>query len=284
MRKFSIYLSVILLALFISTSAFAIQWPTIWKGKFTNWEYFNPNAVPGQVSADGIEDNWGIARMTSIYDLTDPNQPQVWSDVAGDNNSLRIFFWGLDLAEWDNNTLDYKMHAADTGAYLELYEWNEDWDVSIVDPANRTSTEEFAGITNGGTLLARFEFTYGVVPGDNETIAAGRTNDTNNPPQGDGQAYLKVVPNVGTMWEIFDQDRNAVLAAMAADGIVPQDPDAIDPEADIWLKFSFSPDSLTDFDLKSEDPVYGATPEPATLVLLGAGMLLVGSVVRKRTK
>ena len=97
---------------------------------------------------------------------------------------------------------------------------------------------------------------------------------------GTGSGYLKVVD--GTLKDLFDQDRDALLIAMAADGIVPTNPNAIDPEADVYIKFSFGPPGQGGFQLRSEDPAYGATPEPATIILMGSSLMLIAAAARKK--
>ena len=285
--KWWVSLSVLVLAVFLATSAFAqlISWPRHWKVKFTDWEYFNPSITPPYDAdgnpdtnfGDGIEDNWGIAVITSMYDLDLSGATPIWSDAFGDDKSLRVFFYGLDLAYWNaDNT--YGMAAIPSGAYLEIYEWDEDWNNSIVNIGNRVGNT-FTGITNGGTLLARFEFTYGATS-DPNIVAAGQTDDLSNPPNGTGHAFLKIVG--GLYQNVWDIDRDELLATTLLDGI-SFDPAFVDPEADLFISFRFFPTSQGGFHLRSEDPAYGATiPEPASLMLVGTGLLAIGVFVRKK--
>ena len=289
--KWWVSLSVLVLAVFLATSAFAITWPRYWKAKFTDWEYFNPNIQPGYQGpdndndglpeGDGTEDNWGIAKVTSIWNTVPLSDIQVWSDEPDDNKSLRVFFYGLDLAYWDSNTGDYGMTALSSGAYLEIYEWDAEWNDSIINAGNRSGST-FTGITNGGTLLAKFEFTYGVTS-DQDIVASGTTTTINNPPVGTGQAFLKIVD--GLYKDVWNINREELLkSAHFADKDF--DPTQVDPDADLYIQFNFEPlpsSDTTGFHLSSEDPAIGATiPEPASLMLVGTGLLAIGMLVRRK--
>jgi len=278
-----------LFVMFLVTSVQAVTFPDPWKAKFYNYEWFNPNLTQVVTSGDGVEDNWGIANVTTIFDV---NDNLVWWQ-GKDGDQLRTLFWGLDVTYWDGT--NYKMGVATedkdgnplSGAYFEIYLWDSD------DPSykpleknvnNRTYVDSehysYDSITNG-TLLVRFEFTYGV-DANQDVIAAGTTVNLANPPNGDGTAYLKVVPNVGTMWELFD--KNNISQVLDQFGI-SHNSAWIDPEADMFIKFSFNainPITNGGFQIKSDDPAYGAAPEPASIILMGSGLMLMAAVARKR--
>lgn len=264
------------------SGAYALSFPTYFKFKFENWEYFNPNIQPGNVMPDGIEDNWGVAQVTSIYDLQNPGSLPTWL-IGDDGEEIRVFFYGLDLAYWDSATHEYGMTQAYGGAYMDLYLWDSD-DPDYVpldlNTTNRYSYNEYDTITNGGVRLVRFEYTHGVTPNP-YIVSAGTTSSSTNPPTGRGTAFLRVVPNSGTMANTFDQNR--VLSALDMAGIAYETA-WIDPEADLFIDFNFY--SLTNpiggFQLRSDDPAYGAVPEPATLMLMGSGLLLAGGFGRKK--
>ena len=284
--KWWVGLSVLILAIFLATSAFAqlISWPRHWKVKFENWEWFNDDITPPYTSGpDGTEDNWGIAVITQIFDLDLSTSVAIWSDTLTDNKSLRIFFYGLDLAYWNSDNT-YGMAALSSGAYLEIYEWDQDWDEdSVVNTANYDNvTKTFDGITDGGILLGKFQFTYGVST-DPNIVAKGTTDDLANPPNGTGQAFLKIVD--GLYKDVWNVNRDELLATINLDddADVTIDPDIIDPEADLFITFHFRPADVNGFNLKSYDPAYGATiPEPASLMLVGTGLLAIGMLVRRK--
>ena len=259
------------------SSSHAISWPSQWKIQFQNFEVFNPSNT--SYTQDGVEDNWGIAYISSITDL---NGVPYYGRQLG-SHEIRLFFYGLDLSSWNNpGTGNYTMAEIPDGAWLEMYEYNSigDWSTSGIKQASNRSGNTFTGITDGGTHLATFRFTHGVTSNAN-VVAAGDTSDLAVPPNGTGSAFLKVdTSKGGTMASTFDTD--AVQQVLANAGI-PYNPAWIDPEADIFLKFSFNP--LTDnsgFNLKSNDPGYGAVPEPATMILLGSGLLFAGGFSRKK--
>lgn len=264
----------------IFAKANALTFPTYFKFKFSDWEYFNPSITPPVNNPDGIEDNWGVARVTDIWDVTQQQPyPKVW-DYGTDGEDIRVFFRGLDLAYWDGTT--YKMSAVQGGAYLDMYLWDSD-DPGYVDldlnTANRSGSS-YTTITNGGVHLATFEFTYGVT-NDTSIITAGSTTDGSNPPNGTGTAFLKVVPNSGIFANDFNQ--NAIQQVLNTVG-VQYDPSWLDPEADLYIKFDISPltTPIGGFQVYSEDPGFGAVPEPGTLILLGSAFLFVGGYSRKK--
>ncbi len=282
----------------ISQAVYSVTFPTYWKMKFNDLEYFDPTISypyipdPNNPAVDpvGDEDNWGIANVSDIYDvLAGQLASPVWQE--GDNGEhIRILFVGLDLAYWDDPNVPgqdnyYGMAKSNQGAYLYVYLWNENdinYTALSADVNNRSAFDSYNTITDGGTLLAKFEFTYGIDPNDSNIVVRGSTSTFSNPPTGTGEAFLKVVPNVGTMWEVFDQ--NSILDVLQAANISVPDPSKIDPEADMYVKFSYNPlyPTIGGFQLRSDDPAYGATPEPASIILMGSGLMLIGAAARKK--
>lgn len=303
MKRVWFVLSAFLVFLFVASKGYTIEFPTEFEISFQNYEWFNPNvrAVDpasgyayeywdgsnwvGATDPDGTEDNWGIANIEKVKTM--PTRATVWTE--GDNGEYVYgIFYNLDLAYWYNDG-SYGMTATPSGAYLDFYLWHdtdpgfESFDTTgVVNASRRNPPRTFTGITEG-ELLARFQFTYGV-EADTNIVAAGSTESGTAPASGDGQAFLKVVEGVGSMWQIFDQDRDAlvhVLDYAATDYVY----DWIDPEADLWIKFSYSvsnPLFTGSFNLESHDPGYGATPEPATIMLMGSGLLVMGVLCRKK--
>ena len=287
MKKITLKNMILLFTIMLLTSginvAYALNFPTHFQFKFQDFEYFNPNQQPEDnvIKTDGYEDNWGIASMTSIFEATDYFSQNPYWQTGDDGEQVRIFFYGLDLAYWYTSGA-YGMTPISTGAYLEMYLWDKD-DLGYVQMeaniANRSGTS-YHTVTDGGQLLAKFEFTYGV-SSDQNIVAAGTTNTFTNPPNGEGAAFLKVIPNSGSMANTFDTD--SIINVLNEVGIA-HNPSWIDPEADIYLHFNFEKlnNSNSGFHLFSHDPGYGAVPEPATLVLMGTGFLFAGALGRKK--
>ncbi len=280
MKRQTLSISMVLILLLgcLSTQVYAINFPTYFKITFQDYEVFEPSNT--SYTKDGVEDNWGIAYISSITDLNDT--PYYGRQVG--QPELRVFFYGLDLSFWDTSNGNYTMTEVQNGAYFEIYEYDDvgDWSTSGIKNINNKSSNTFSGITDGGTHLVTFRFTHGV-SSDTSVVAAGDTKDVSVPTAGTGSAFLKVDKTKGgTMADLFDQ--NSVQDVLSAAGI-PYNPSWIDPEADLFIKFSFNPvTNAGGFNLKSNDPGYGAVPEPGTLILMGSGLLFAGGYSRKKRK
>lgn len=293
----------------------------LWKMKFDNLEWFNPGAQPNLYNvddtvdpiittkvqnsvglADGKEDNWGIARISQIFSGHGSATTEAWS-LGDTNEEVRVVFGGLDITSWNASTYvsdgsisgNFKTGAANFLAdgvtpvtpFLDVYlldttatdfqTWNDAWGSGPTDRIGAYGYDgisEYDGISNRpATLLASFQFVSGIA-GPNH-LTSGLVETTTNPPTGSGDRYLNVIPGSGP-W---------------ADLILPYWP-TLYGQRDAKLKFDFDslpgslivePEEIAGWHLSSDDPIEGAAvPEPATMLLLGSGLIGLAGIGRKR--
>ncbi len=223
----------------------------------------------GQVvaAADGISDSWGIGQVISVY-TTNPYTP-IWSPGGSGYQSLEFYMGGLDdhSVTWNGTSFAWEVLSTgiSTGAKIYLYGSNpQDIDYSSgpgpSDPGNGAGWN----VGPGDTLLLELQFVPGIVPGDDTTVLAASFNALWG--HGEGAGYLEVV---GGAWSSL-YDLNGYLGG----------------DADLYFEYSADTDLGMGFWpygwTVEVDGTANAVPEPATLLLLGSGLIGLVGVARKR--
>jgi hypothetical protein len=241
------------------------------------------NAIPGQVQAvnampaagGGLEDTWGIARITDIFDSAGV---KIWSE-AGKNAQLTIMFYG-EQDFFVHQNADSTTSIDGVGLHADLYfQSKADGSYTPYDGTlgggGRTGVDTYTNVTDGTKILTTIS-TAGFIHdvGDPNTGgAATEFNSLFNPNSGGtGQTYLSVTG--GTDAAQFNT--NGFLAPFAAG-----------TTADLKANFTTvalgvgGVDPVSNWLVSSNDPIRGnvsGVPDAGSSVLmfsLGLGFLAV---------
>ncbi len=237
---------------------------------FSNGEV-TPFSTPGYGHADGVEDSFGIFKVTTI-NADDAFNTLLWFD-GKDGEELTGMYYNLDddLRNASGGGVDIESINGKLDIYLDSTP-----DFSAAGgPGARSGTSSYPTATDGSPFL-KLAMAPGVKYGDgdpsNDYISYhNHLNALTNPITGNGVFYADVIG--GTYASMFDTN-----------GICITDDSGVVHCRDFFNEFDTKPGKFG-WLVTSEDPVTGnVVPEPLTMILLGSGFMgMVGTRLRKKT-
>lgn len=257
------------------------------KFKFSNYEKMYDPRDPQHPdypdyyynNGDGVEDNYGIFYVTGIYSA-DGFNTELWTPSASEE--LTGVFYGIDIQSMSVGA-GGDLNVQSVGGWLDTYlDITPDFDASQGQSGyfdtNGIPHDEYTTATDG-TLFLSTMFVPGI-DSTNDATVDGDFDGGTIPSSGDAASYLSITG--GAYDWMFDSD--GYTPTWTDDSANSQTSIADFYEIHDFFENDGSITPIVgDWHLLSEDPLYGtAVPEPATMLLLGTGLIGLAGVGRKK--
>jgi len=216
------------------------------KIKYSNWE----SAIDEVGTPNGVVDNvgeglMGIAKISTINAVNASNT-LLWADGQG-GEELTAVFSGYVASAIVPSASGYDVFFTDGGFKVYL-DNTPDFNATIANASD-------------GSLFLDTVAVPGIVPSSPTTTLFSSVSALTAPLSGTGTGYLDIVG--GSFASMFAQDVYGI-------------------NMDLLLKSDIEAPGNSGWPIISEDPVSGQiVPEPGTIVLLGAGLLVAGISSRR---
>lgn len=238
---------------------------------------FDNNITVAGLNGGNPQGNWGVFNVSTMQNgaVATPNLDisggtPFFTDGGIGGNQVYGVFYGIDLVSGTRSS----------GGVLDLY-WSDVGTIGATCLNGSTCGPSAATVTQftAGTFLARLNFASGSDPLSNTNTITSSTDVTSNLNNGQANGFANVDMSAGGVW----------ASALNGNWFTPT---VLGAPVVRDVRFSTFYNSLSAWDgaagivgVRSNDPLRVMTvPEPATLALVGLGLLGIGFSARRKNK